>query len=693
MPEKRRLRIAEKRETVKDSDIYERVFEFAGDAIFVHDYEGRISRVNETACRMLGYSRSHLEGMSVLEVDAYPSRERMEQFLRDLDEAQDLRFETEHVSRNGERIPVEVHSTPIQYGGRRLVLSMARDISERKLVEESLRGLSRTALDFITAESREQLYREVCTSLMKELPEALVFLAVYEAESNLMVVRETAGLDAEVRERLARFGVVPEALFFRPGEEDRRDYMEGKSHFIDLIKFIRRYLGFSGELLEEFSRYIGRRQTLLVGLPGKSRLYGSLFIAYRGLQRQWQTRFIEAYAYQVAAALEHQSLLEQLRHEHRRAEEANKQKSVFLAGVSHEIRTPLNAVLGYTDILSQHLRSEGLRHYVDSIRASGKALLALVDDILDLSKIEAGRLEIEPEPLNLHHLLEELYHLFHETARNKGLQLTVALAPGLYECYQLDHSRLRQILINLTGNAIKYTPSGEVATVIYLEGEKEEGGVDLRIEVRDTGEGVPVELQSVIFEPYRQGMQGRQKSGVGLGLAITKELVEMMGGSINVENRPEGGAVFSVHLYDVPVAGTGTAEAGELAGCVWSDGEHVVETEGPRATASEGRTAAGGQVATPHQERTERSAADGEDEELLEQWRRIRKSGSFTEIAAFAEQLQQYGVARQNEELVSYGRSLASLVERFDVVRMRALLDDFPAATGMGQAREGGDEE
>ncbi len=658
-------------------ELYRQAFERVSDAVFIHDYTGKLYRVNETASRMLGYSREALLAMNILEIDATPSKRRLQQFIRELEENGELRFETEHVLRGGGRLPVEVHASRITLEGEPLVLAIVRNIEERKLFEESLRGLSRNALEFISPETEEQLYPHICRRLADELPEAMVLLGKYEPEPELLVVRGEAGLGEHERTYFAQSGVVPETLFYRPDEEDKGILMDGRVEFVDGAEFMRRKLGFTGLLYQEFTRFFEGKISCRVGIAGDRELYGSLFITYRGEAREWRNRFIEAFAYQTAAAMEHQRLLARLRHERRRAEEANTQKSMFLAGVSHEIRTPLNSVLGYTDILAQHLEREEERGYVDSIKASGTALLSLVDDILDLSKIEAGRTEIQPEPLNLRSVFEEVYYLFREIARSKGIELAFTTSTDLPDCYLLDRSRLRQIMINLVGNAMKYTDSGEVRIGVTDEGKSGNRKIDLRIDVHDTGAGIDPKLQQIIFEPYRRGSEESQKSGVGLGLAIVRQLVNMMGGTVEVKSLPGAGSTFTVHLYGVALAMAEEIPETELAGCDWWDEVSTRETQ-EIPEAKESRAEVG-----------ERRGEEQLPEEsfLMQNWRQVKESGSFGEIAAFAGRVEELGKREGNGELAAYGRALASLVERFDVVRLREALERFPSAAGTTSRR------
>ncbi|MDM8551915.1 response regulator, partial [Desulfobacterales bacterium HSG2] len=236
----------------------------------------------------------------------------------------------------------------------------------------------------------------------------------------------------------------------------------------------------------------------------------------------------------------------------REAETASQAKSMFLANMSHELRTPLNAILGYAQILRRDrnlttAQTDGL----DVIRKSGQHLLTLINDILDLSKIEARKMELFPTDLGLPEFLDSIVGIIRMRAQQGDVRFVYEIDSKLPACIQADETRLRQVLINLLGNAVKFTESGGTVTFRVMTGdwpltaEKTPRQSEIRFEVEDTGVGIAPELVETIFQPFEQVGNSQQRAqGTGLGLAVSRQLVELMGGELRVTSEPGKGSLF-----------------------------------------------------------------------------------------------------------------------------------------------------
>jgi len=350
----------------------------------------------------------------------------------------------------------------------------------------------------------------------------------------------------------------------------------------------------------------------------------------------------------------------------REAEAASRTKSEFLANMSHEIRTPMNAVIGYSDLLSNTVTDPQQRNYLDAIRAGSRSLLMLINDILDLSRIEAGKMRLDYSPVSVRRLLDDVRHIFDLRAREQGITLEVSVGSDMPVTMMLDETRFRQVLFNLVGNAIKFTHEGGVAvraTVRAVKGKagktQEHQTYRLSVKVTDSGIGIPSDQRDRIFDAFEQqeGQNTRRYGGTGLGLAISRKLAQMMGGELEVESEPGNGSVFTLTLPQVEATGELAEDEGETK-------------ESERLLAQ----------TLSMQERgwlREQLTADFGNE-----WEAVRESGDPEEMRAFALRVLEWGQRYRSRSVTSFGEKLLADVEAFNLDAVNSALEAFPKLLG-----------
>ncbi|WP_372965096.1 ATP-binding protein [Marinobacter sp.] len=350
----------------------------------------------------------------------------------------------------------------------------------------------------------------------------------------------------------------------------------------------------------------------------------------------------------------------------REAETANRAKSEFLANMSHEIRTPMNAVIGYSDLLYNSVTDPQQRNYLNAIRAGSRSLLMLINDILDLSRIEAGKMRLDFAPVSVRRLLSDVRHIFDLRATEQGIALEVSVGAGLPSAMVLDETRLRQVLFNLVGNAIKFTEQGEVKVrvVAKLLDEPDESDAELRyyrlvVTVSDTGIGIAPDQQGRIFDAFEQqeGQSSRRYGGTGLGLAISRKLVEMMGGELTLKSEVGVGSTFKIVLPKVEA----TVEEAEDEGSPEESERLLAQT-------------------MSMQERgwlRESLAKDFGDE-----WQDVRESGDPEKMKDFALRVVEWGQRHRSLSVTRYGEKLLADVDAFNLDAVNTALETFPRLLG-----------
>lgn len=348
--------------------------------------------------------------------------------------------------------------------------------------------------------------------------------------------------------------------------------------------------------------------------------------------------------------------VEEVYHARKVAEEANRAKSEFLTNISHEIRTPLNAILGFTDLLAKELKQNPkAAEYLQIISTAGQTLLLLINDLLDLSKIEAQRMHLQPTPVQIRQLLEEIHQLFRLGMQEKGLSWELQLDENLPRTVEIDGVRLRQILLNLVGNALKFTAQGGVTLSVSCHERDASHSIDLNFRVQDSGIGIPPQALEQIFEPFYQVESHSQRrfGGTGLGLAITQRLVALMGSRLEVESQLQQGTCFCFELKEIPYHAESVTLEQELP---WFE------------------------VASQDKAVRSLNLSVSRRQPLLQQLLELQQNKSINRIQKFADELLEIGAQLENARLLQFGQELKQAVQVFDIGQINALLDQLRQA-------------
>lgn len=480
-----------------------------GEGVFCLDAEGFTTFLNPEAERLLGWSMADLLGMTLHDavhyqtVDGAPLAACNCPTLTAIRRGEIYRSEAEHFTRrDGVMFPVSIVSVPLRDGSRVIgSVGVFQDITERKRILDALEESERRLKVALEASY---------TGLWDWNPQTD---AAYYSTQWLAMVGYAPG-------ELPATGAAWTSLL-HPDDADRvsailQRHIDGALPFYE-VEFRMRHKNGGWVWILSSGRVVERDGA---GRPQR----------ITGIHKD---------------ITERKQVLDMLTQAKDEAERANRFKSDFLANMSHEIRTPMNAVIGLSHLMAQTELSARQRDYIDKIQASSRTLLGVINDILDFSKIEAGKLSMEAVPFDFDRLLGDVAVVIQARAREKNLELAVAIDPRVPEMLIGDPLRLNQVLLNLMGNAVKFTATGDV--VVTIGGECcGDGCFRLDVSVRDTGIGMTAEQVAGLFKPFTQADSSttRRFGGTGLGLAISAQLVALMNGTIEVDSTPGAGSTF-----------------------------------------------------------------------------------------------------------------------------------------------------
>jgi two-component system CheB/CheR fusion protein len=488
------------RETQQELERFKFMTESANDPMALMDDAGKFIYVNPAMCTALGYAGEELLRMSIVEIDkGHGCNWYRELFERTA--AERVRpFEAAYVRKDDGEIPVEVSISSVHFSGKRFLFASARDISERRATEYEMRMQS---------------------------------LAIESTSSGILIT------DAKCDDQ--------PIIYANPGFCKMTGYAESEilgrnCRFLQGVATDREVIAAMRAAIRNGQAH---RTTLLNYRKDGTTFWNDLQLTPVFDERGMLTNFVGVQN-DVTDQLQTQEALQESQ---QRAQQASLAKSEFLANMSHEIRTPMTAIMGYTEILSRHLTDPDNLNCIAIVQRNGRFLLDIISDILDISKIEAGKLVIQEDDFSVVELIEDVHLLMQIRAEEKGIDFELNYAGQIPERIQSDAKRLKQILLNLLGNAIKFTETGSVSMNVSYEIDSKHQP-EFRFAVIDTGIGMSEDQLSRIFQPFSQADTSvhRKFGGTGLGLAISQRLAEMLDSRITVTSEPGKGSIFTLVL-------------------------------------------------------------------------------------------------------------------------------------------------
>ena len=489
-------------QALRDSESRFRTFvEHATDAFFLLDDQNRVIDINHQASESLGYLREELIGMTPLSFNADATAASLQKLAEQLDAGETVTYDARYRRKDGSFFPVEVRGRPWLQNGRRVTMLLVRDMTARKKAEDALR------------ESEER------------------FRGTFENAAVGIVHSDLSGRYLHANQKYC------DIVGYTRNELLQKSFQE-LTYADDLAGTLQK---FNPLLRGEIPSYFEEKRVV--------RRDGSLTWINLSVSLQRDSQGLPLHTIAVVQDISERKRLEsELLHAKEAAEAANHAKDEFLANVSHEIRTPMNAILGMTELALDTALDDNQRQCLQTVKSAADNLLGIINDLLDFSKIEAGKLELDIGDFSLHTAIGDTLRALAVRAHLKGLELLCNIQPHVPDALIGDAGRLRQVLLNLVGNAIKFTEQGEIVVgVKTLSETPERNDVTLQFTVSDTGIGIPLHKQQSIFKAFEQEDTSttRKYGGTGLGLTIAMQLVKLMGGEISVTSQPGQGSTFT----------------------------------------------------------------------------------------------------------------------------------------------------
>jgi len=507
-----------------ESNKFEELFEGVSEAIFVHDFEGNIIRINQNACHQLGYSREEFLSMNIRDIIAPELNEEAKNRIKDLAEKDQAVFESVHVTKEGINIPVEVYINVVEFDGVKVVLGSTRDITIRKRFQEQL----------IEAKRATEHNEAELKTIFNKVPSTII---IYD--ENMRV------------ERINEKGIEK----FNVGKKDIKNLLLGEVINCNHLVKDKRSSGLNKNcpkcqlknLMEETietGREINRKEISVVFQETGKEVTKTMLLSTAILKSNGSSIYIAS----LDDITDRKKMEVELITAKEKAELSEKLKTAFLNNISHEIRTPLNGLLGFLDFFEGDIKKfsdEERKNFVKIMRKSGDRLINIVTDIIEVSKLDSGIVDFSKNSFSLKNIVEALFNETIQTYGDHSLEFSYQIDESLENCQlETDESKLFRILRNLIGNAFKFTTKGSISLEVKQENN------EIYFYVSDTGIGISDKDLKVIFDPFRQAdiNLSRAFDGNGLGLSIANKLVKYLGGELKVYSEKEKGSSFYFSL-------------------------------------------------------------------------------------------------------------------------------------------------